>query len=114
MPKYRCTNQEKRANIQITRSKGDSFKVVYTIAEKFIEVFLKAFLKGPIKVEEDLKNYEVPDKIIKNEEFDCDKCDRRFITKQGLRIHMAQHTKKFKADITLEPNIPVKQNEHSP
>ena len=84
MPKYRCTSQEKKgATILITRSKGDSFKVIETIAEKFIEVFLKAFLKGLIKGEEEIKKYEVQARNIKIEKLDCEKCDRKFTTKQG-------------------------------
>ena len=49
-PRFRCTSLVKKgATLLITRSSGESFEVVQTIAEEFIEIFLDAFLKGLVK-----------------------------------------------------------------
>ena len=102
---------KKGATILLTSSKGDSFEVVKIIADKFIEVFLKAFLKGLIKGDTEMKTYEVHQESILKNVFDCDNCDRKFSTKQGLGTHMAWHTKKTKAETPSQPDVPVTQTE---
>ena len=70
--------------------KKGSFQGVETIAYNFIEVFLNALLKGLMKGEDSMKNYEAhADKSISMEIFNWDKCEKTFITKQGLVIHTA-------------------------
>ena len=96
---------KKGATILLTRSKGEIFEVVQIIADNFIEVVLKAFLKGSIKGDEEMKDYEKQGIILDNNIFDCDKCDRKFSTHHGLPIHTAWHTKRAKTEI---PTLPVK------
>ena len=96
---------KKGATILLTRSKGDSFEAVQIIADNFIEVFLKALLKGLVKGDEEMKDYERQGKILEKDIFDCDKCDRKFPTNHGLAIHTAWHTKRAKTDIS---DLPVK------
>ena len=91
---------KKGATILITRSKGDSFDVVQTIATDFIETFLDALLRGVVEGEAEINVYTTKDATQKEEDIhSCDICARTFLTKHGLNIHMAWHTKRD-TDIT--------------
>ena len=85
------------ATVLITRSSGESFEVVETVADEFIEVFLDAFLKGLIKGEEEMEKYIKSAKADKvSESFKCDICEKGFSSKQGLRVHSSWHIRKDK------------------
>ena len=86
---------KKGATLLVTKSSGEGFDVVKTIADVFIEMFLNVHLKGLIKGEEEMKQYiRSENKCKGTDSFKCDKCEKSFSTKHGLSIHLAWHTKK--------------------
>ena len=100
---------KKGATILITRSKGESFEVVETVADIFVQPFLNVFLKGNIKGEKEMQQYEIHQVTSKHQSFQCDKCEREFTTKHGLGIHLAWHTKNQKIDFLCKPDIPAQK-----
>ena len=56
-----------------------------------------------------MQEYQIHEKISKQDSFSCDKYDRNFSTKQGLGIHLAWHTKNPKINPTYKPDISSNQ-----
>ena len=102
---------KKGATVLITRSSGESFEVVQTIAEEFVEIFLDAFLKGLVKGEEEFKHYsKIEEDSVTHNQFGCECCAKMFKTKHGLGIHLAWHKKKDIKDNSSKESEPEKQN----
>ena len=76
------------ATLLVTKSSGEGFDVVKTIADVFIETFLNVHMKGIIKGEEEMKKFiKIENKCEETNKFKCDNCKTSFGTNHGLSIH---------------------------
>ena len=106
MAQIQMYNPEKKgATVLITKSSGEDFETVRTIADVFIEKFLSILLKGLITGEEEIMEYIMEPTDVKNPEcFMCEKCEKGFTTNHGLKIHNAWHTKNANKEEGQMPN----------
>ena len=97
---------KKGATLLITKSSGEDFDNVRTIADEFMEKFLNILLRGLITGESEITEYSVVKTEMKEVEcFKCEKCDKSFTINRGLKIHSAWHTRNNVKQDSQSPEV---------